>query len=280
MKTLLMKWGKHLFAIVIFLAMTVAYFSPAVLDGKMIRQGDMEKAAGMGSSQMDQYAKTAQPGEFSAWSDAMFGGMPYAGGYGNPAPDLPTYNLIETPLKGIGYLNAGMVFTGLICFYILMCVMGMSTWLAIAGSIAFALASYNIIIIEAGHITKAYVIAYMPITLAGMALLFKRKLLWGAVLFLLGVALSIGNGHIQITYYLMLLCVFIYLGYLVSCVKGKALKEFGLTTAIMIGCVVLAVLPNAQGMYSQWDLGKKLYSWRYGIDYHYALWRADLLRFG
>ena len=209
MKTLLAKWGKHLFAILIFLAMTVVYFSPAVLDGKMIRQGDMEKAAGMGSSQMDKFAQTAEPGEFSAWSDAMFGGMPYAGGYGNPAPDLPTYNLIETPLKGLGYLNAGMVFTGLICFYILMCVMGMSTWLAIAGSVAFALASYNIIIIEAGHITKAYVIAYMPITLAGMALLFKRKYLWGAVLFLLGVALSIGNGHIQITYYLMLLCVFI-----------------------------------------------------------------------
>ena len=41
MKTLLMKWGKHLFAIVIFLAMTVVYFSPAVLDGKMIRQDDM-----------------------------------------------------------------------------------------------------------------------------------------------------------------------------------------------------------------------------------------------
>lgn len=256
MKTLLAKWGKHLFAILIFLAMTVVYFSPAVLDGKMIRQGDMEKAAGMGSSQMDKFAKTAEPGEFSAWSDAMFGGMPYAGGYGNPAPDLLTYNLIETPLKGLGYLNAGMVFTGLICFYILMCVMGMSTWLAIAGSIAFALASYNIIIIEAGHITKAYVIAYMPITLAGMALLFKRKYLWGAVLFLLGVALSIGNGHIQITYYLMLLCIFIYLGYLISCVKGKALKELGLTTAIMIGCVVLAVLPNAQGMYAQWDLGK------------------------
>ncbi len=256
MKTLLAKWGKHLFAILIFLAMTVVYFSPAVLDGKMIRQGDMEKAAGMGSSQMDKFAKTAELGEFSAWSDAMFGGMPYAGGYGSPAPSLPTYNLIETPLKSLGYMNAGMVFTGLICFYILMCVMGMSTWLAISGSIAFALASYNIIIIEAGHITKAYVIAYMPITLAGMALLFKRKYLWGAVLFLLGVALSIGNGHIQITYYLMLLCVFIYLGYFINCVKGKALKELGLTTAIMIGCVVLAVFPNAQGMYAQWDLGK------------------------
>ena len=215
MKTILMKWGNHLIAILIFLALTVAYFSPAILDGKTIRQGDMEKAAGMGGSQMEQYEATAQPGEFSAWSDAMFGGMPYAGGYGNPAPNLPSYELVEAPLKGLGYFHAGMVFTGLVCFYLLMCVMGMSTWLAIAGAIAFALASYNIIIIEAGHITKAYVIAYMPITLAGMALLFKQKRLWGAVLFLLGVALSIGNGHIQITYYLMLLCLFIYLGYLV-----------------------------------------------------------------
>ena len=206
MKTILMKWGNHLIAILIFLALTVAYFSPAILDGKTIRQGDMEKAAGMGGSQMEQYEATAQPGEFSAWSDAMFGGLPYAGGYGNPAPNLPSYELVEAPLKGLGYFHAGMVFTGLVCFYLLMCVMGMSTWLAIAGAIAFALASYNIIIIEAGHITKAYVIAYMPITLAGMALLFKQKRLWGAVLFLLGVALSIGNGHIQITYYLMLLC--------------------------------------------------------------------------
>lgn len=251
-----MKWGNHLIAILIFLALTVAYFSPAILDGKTIRQGDMEKAAGMGGSQMEQYEATAQPGEFSAWSDAMFGGMPYAGGYGNPAPNLPSYELVEAPLKGLGYFHAGMVFTGLVCFYLLMCVMGMSTWLAIAGAIAFALASYNIIIIEAGHITKAYVIAYMPITLAGMALLFKQKRLWGAVLFLLGVALSIGNGHIQITYYLMLLCLFIYLGYLVSCVKAKQMRDLMITTAIMVGCVVLAVLPNAKNMYAQWDLGK------------------------
>ena len=256
MKTILMKWGNHLIAILIFLALTVAYFSPAILDGKTIRQGDMEKAAGMGGSQMEQYEATAQPGEFSAWSDAMFGGMPYAGGYGNPAPNLPSYELVEVPLKGLGYFHAGMVFTGLVCFYLLMCVMGMSTWLAIAGAIAFALASYNIIIIEAGHITKAYVIAYMPITLAGMALLFKQKRLWGAVLFLLGVALSIGNGHIQITYYLMLLCLFIYLGYLVSCVKAKQMRDLMITTAIMVGCVVLAVLPNAKNMYAQWDLGK------------------------
>ncbi len=236
--------------------LTVIYFSPAVFEGKVVRQGDTEKAIGMGNSQMDEYEKTAQPGEFSAWSDAMFGGMPYVSGYGNPAPRFPGYLLVEKPLKALGYMDAGMVFTGFVCFYILMCVMGVNWWLAIAGAIAFALASYNLIIIEAGHVTKAYVIAYMPLTLAGMALLFKRKYLWGAVVFLLGVAFSIANTHLQITYYLLLLCFFVYLGYLFNKLKEKAYKELGTVTAIMAGCVILAVLPNAQNMYAQWDLGQ------------------------
>ena len=256
MQQLLKTWGKHLAAILVLLVLTVVYFSPAVLDGKVIQQGDMLKADGMGNSQMEQYEKTASPGEFSAWSDAMFGGMPYVSGYGNPAPDLPKYKSLEAPLKSLGYFDASMVFVGLLSFYLLMCVMGASWWLSLAGAIAFALASYNIIIIEAGHITKAYVIAYMPVTLAGMALLFKRKYLWGSVLFLLGVALSVNNSHPQITYYLMLLCVFIYAGFVVAKVKSKELAELGKVTAIFIACSILAVLPGAKNMYAMWDLSK------------------------
>ncbi len=77
MRSIMSKWGKHIAAIAVFLVLTVIYFSPAVFEGKVVRQGDTEKAIGMGNSQMDEYEKTAQPGEFSAWSDAMFGGMPY-----------------------------------------------------------------------------------------------------------------------------------------------------------------------------------------------------------
>ena len=256
MKEILGKSWKHLIAIGIFIGMTVAFFAPAVLDGKHIRQGDMEKASGMGGSQMEKYAETAEPGEFSAWSDAMFGGMPYGPGYGSPAPDLPTYGYLEKPFKDLGYLDAGMMIAGLVCFYLLLCVMGVHWIIAIAGGIAFGMASYNIIIIEAGHITKAYVIAYMPIVLAGMALLFRRKWMWGATLFLLGVALSIGNGHIQITYYLTLLCLFIYAGYVFVKVKEKAFAELGKVTAVMAVCVIVAILPNAKGLYTMWDLGK------------------------
>ena len=256
MKDLLKQWGKHVVALILFLGLVMTYFSPAVFDGKVIMQGDNIKATGMGSSQMDQYAETAQPGEFSVWSDAMFGGMPYVTGYGQAAPSMPSYSIVDGWLKKVGYGDAAMVFTGLVCFYLLMCIMGVNWWLAIAGAFAFAFSSYNIIIIEAGHIVKAYVIGYMPVTLAGMALLFRRSYLWGAVLFLLGVALSLANGHIQITYYLVLLCLLIYVGYAVRKIKEKAYGEWLKTSLIMAACVVLAVLPNAQGMYSNWDLGQ------------------------
>ena len=93
MRSIMQKWGKHIAAVAVFLVLTVVYFAPAVFEGKSIRQGDMEKAVGMGGSQMEKYEKSAQPGEFSVWSDAMFGGMPYAGGYGNPAPKLPGHGI-------------------------------------------------------------------------------------------------------------------------------------------------------------------------------------------
>lgn len=256
MRNLIFSIGKHVAALILFLVLSLVYFSPAVFDGKVIRQGDNIKAAGQGGSQVDKYAKTAEPGEFSIWSDAMFSGMPYGPGYGNPAPELPSYSIVDNMLKQPGYFHAAMIFTGLVCFYLLMCIMGVSWWLAIAGAIAFAFASYNIIIIEAGHIVKAYVIAYMPVTLAGMFLLFKRKWLWGAVLFLLGVAFSLANGHIQITYYLVLLCLFIYLGYSIKMIREKLTADWLKTSLIMLACVILAVLPNAKHMYSNWDLGE------------------------
>lgn len=256
MQQLLKKWVKHIVAILVLLIVTIAYFSPSVLDGKMLRQGDDIKATGMGQSQMKEFEESAAPGEFSAWSDAMFGGMPYIAGYGNPAPDLPRYSIIDKLFKSLSYSDASMIFIGLVSFYLLMCVMGASWWLALAGAFAFALASYNIIIIEAGHIVKGYVIGYMPVTLAGMTLLFKRKYLWGAILFLLGVALSISNNHIQITYYLFLLCLFIYMGYLVAKVKAKEFAELGKVTAIMAVCAIVAVLPGVKTLYSNWELGE------------------------
>ena len=256
MQDIIKKSIQHLLALLLFLGITVIYFEPAVFQGKTIQQPDMIHVAGMGDSQAKQFEKTAKPGEFSAWSDAMFGGMPYHAGYGNPAPNIPGFQLLEQPIKKIGYLNAGMVLAGLISFYLLMCVMGINRWIAIAGSIAYAFATFNFIIIAVGHITQAYVIAYMPITLAGMILLFKRNYLWGSILLLLGISLTLNNYHIQITYYLILLCSFVFLGFIIDKIIQREWKELAKVTAIMAVCAFIAIIPSSRLLYTQWDLGK------------------------
>ena len=52
-----------------------------------------------------------------------------------------------------------ILFIYLLCFYVLLLTLRVSPWLSAIGAIAFALSSYNLIILQPGHISKAYAIA-------------------------------------------------------------------------------------------------------------------------
>ena len=243
----------HVIAIAIFLILTCIYFSPSIFEGKSIQQSDMQKADGMGKELLDYYKNE---GGISAWTGSMFSGMPayHIQIYGNP-PNYLSY--LEKPVKSIDYLGASMILTALICFYILMCVIGVKRWLAIAGAIAFAFASFNLIIIMVGHVTQMYVIAYMPLTVAGIILLFRKNLLWGAVLSLLGISFAIMNGHIQITYYLMLFCLIFFIGLSINAFLKKEASLWIKSFLILIVAVVISMLPSAGGLYADREVGQQ-----------------------
>ena len=237
----------HVIAIAIFLILTCVYFSPSIFEGKTLQQSDMQKVSGMVKELSDYYEKE---GGISAWTGSMFSGMPsyHIAVFGTP-PDYLSY--LEKPVKSIDYAGASMILIALICFYILMCVMGVKRWLAVAGAIAFAFASYNFIIIAVGHITKMYVIAYMPLTVAGIILLFRKNLLWGAILSLLGISFSITNGHIQITYYLMLFCLIFFIGLSINAFQKKEIPLWIKSILILIAAVVVSILPSLGSLYSE-----------------------------
>lgn len=241
----------HVFAVLLFALLPVLYFSPVVMDDKSLPQGDVLKFEGMAKELLDY--NTPDNKDVIAWQGNMFSGMP---SYHTTVIGAPANNLsfIGKMLSVLDYNCIRMVFIGLVSFYILMYVLGVRRWLAVAGSIAFAFASYNIIIIAAGHMTKAYVIAYMPLVVSGMLLLFKGKRLWGTTLFTLGTAMSISENHLQITYYLMLLSLSLFIGYAYRSIKAKKYKDFIITSLIMLGCVILAVLPNAANMYANIEM--------------------------
>ena len=141
----------------------------------------------------------------------------------------------------LGYdTNIGIIFLYLLGFYAALIAVGASPWLSLLGALAFGLGSYNIIIIEAGHITKAYAMSMMAPMLGSMLLILKRrKYLWGGILFALALGIQIACNHIQITYYTMLVGVILGMVYLVYAIKDKAFKPLLVGVGVMLSVIWL-----------------------------------------
>jgi hypothetical protein len=252
MNAILKKSIPHIIALAIFAVLVSIYFYPSLFEGKEVQQSDMQNVYGAGQELRSYYE---EEGKSSAWTESVFSGMP---AYHIYVYGLPTNYMkaLEKPVKAIDYTGASMILTALVCFYILMCVIGVRRWLAIAGAVAFAFASYNFILVAVGHITKMYVIAYMPLTIAGMILLFRKRWLWGGLTFLLGVCFSVLNSHLQVTYYLALLCIFFFLGWFIQEIIKKEYSTLAKTCGIMLVGVALAILPSLGNLYSNYELAQ------------------------
>jgi hypothetical protein len=242
----------HLIALGIFLLITLAYFYP-VIEGKDVRQMDMTHATGMARELVVHHKTT---GEYSQWTNSMFGGMP-AYHVGPLTKDYSIFGHITRVIKlNLSNNSAGIVFVMMICFYILLTVLGINTWLAIAGAIAFALSTYNPIIIGAGHVTKAWAIAFMPLIIAGVIKAYRGKYVLGGILAMLGLGLSISSNHFQITYYTGLIVLVFAIGFFADALREKKLRNFWYASLVLVVAALLAILPNSYTIYTNYELGK------------------------
>ena len=230
--------------IILFLFLVAAVYMSPVLNGKVIQQGDTLKSEAMSKEQSDFYKKT---GEYTTWTSSMFSGMP---SYQiATAPQKTALIPIKTVLlmRPMGWeRDIAVVFLYLIGFYVCMLALGCNPWLSLLGALAFGLGSYNIIIIEAGHITKAWAMAMMAPILGGMLLTFRKKYVWGGILFTLALALQINFNHIQITFYTMLIGIILGIVYLIYAIKDRNFKPFLLGVCVLLLGCAFAVGSNAR----------------------------------
>lgn len=233
----------HSGIVIIFFIISILFFDKLVTSNKVLSQGDTMNWKGMVKEQKDFLKET---GEYTHWNSAMFSGM-------------PTYQITNKPqnsifqaksifnLEWLGWgENIGIIFLYLIGFYICLVALGVNPWLSLVGAIAFGLGSYNIIIIEAGHLTKAYALAMVAPILGGIMLAFKRKYVWGGILFTFALGFQISFNHLQITYYTLLTVLILGIVYLIYALKDKALKQFGIAIGTLVICAILAVCGNAR----------------------------------
>ena len=236
--------------VVAFALITLVYFSP-IIQGKRLKQHDIEMYKGMSKEIVDFKAET---GEQSLWTNSMFGGMPAWNISVPQSSNLVTYvNKILT----VGFPHPiGAVFIGMLGFFILLLVLDCKIWVSFIGALAYGFTSYTFIVIGAGHNSKAVAMAYMAPVIAGILLTYKGKYLWGAVLTAISLALEIRAGHLQITYYLLLIVVCILIAELVETIKEKKYLHFLKASGILAGVAVLAILTCTTTLYANYEFGK------------------------
>lgn len=238
-------------AILVFLAITVVYFSP-LLEGKKLKQHDIAMYKGMSKEIVDFRADT---GEEALWTNSMFGGM--------PAWQISVVykaNLMRYLDKAITLwlpYPANYVFLYFIGFFILLLVLKIDKWIALIGAIAFALSSYFFIILGAGHTSKAHAIGYMAPVLAGIILTFDGKYIRGALLTAFALSLEILSGHLQITYYLLLMVVVYGIYQLVRAIVNKGFPNFLRASVFLIFAALLAVSTHTTNLWATYEYGQE-----------------------
>lgn len=237
----------HLGIVVLFFIISAIYFSPA-FQGKVIQQGDTMKFNAMINEARQFHEAT---GDYANWNSAMFSGMPaYQVGMAEPRSDIftPVRNILTlTPFDL--QLNVGILFLYLVAFYACLAMMGISPLLSLLGAVAFGLGSYNIIIIEAGHITKAYAISMMAPILVGMLITLRKKYLLGGILFSFALGLQIAFNHIQITYYTAIAGVVLGITYAVYAIKDKWIKQFLIAVGVLLLGCAMALTINSRHLF-------------------------------
>lgn len=240
-----------LLAIIAFAAITLIYFSP-ILEGKRIKQHDIEMYKGMAQEINDFRDET---GEQSLWTNSMFGGMPAWNIGVQQNSNLMTY---IQKIIGLGFPSPIMsVFISMLGFFILLLVLECKTWVSFIGALAYGFTSYLFIVMGAGHNSKAVAMAYMAPVIAGIIMTYKGKYLWGAVLTAISLALEIRAGHIQITYYLFMIVLIMVIAEFIETIKTKKYLEFFKASGILAVVAILAVMTSSVTLYANYEFGKE-----------------------
>ncbi len=242
----------ELLMVAIMAALALAFMSP-VFEGKTLFQNDIVQAKNL-ASEVNQFQK--QTGEYSAWTNSSFSGM-------------PTYQIKSAPTRNVfqwlfhafklflpGYTVA-ILFVCMLGFYFLLRTLKLDKWLALAGAIAVGFGSHHLQLIGAGHVSKIYAIAYMAPVIAGVLLVFKRKYLIGGLITAIGFGIQLFTNHVQVSYYTGMILVVYFLVELVYAIKEKYFDHLVKSGLVLFAAVILAVLPNMTNLLTTYEYSKE-----------------------
>ena len=244
--------------LILFVFLALAYFVPAVFEGRELFQQDVAGASG-NASDVHRFAEAT--GEVSYWTNSLFGGMPMY----QISPSYPSLYVISKVqsiltlqwpfclLPGYSWL----LFAMLGGFYLFLRVLRLGRLPSVLGAVMWTFSSYFIILVVAGHIWKLMTLAFIPPTIAGIIYTYRGRYLLGGALTALFASLQILSNHVQMSYYFAFLILFLILGYLWEAVKGRQLRRFVFASLVTLGSGLIALGINSSNLYHTYEYGSE-----------------------
>ncbi|NJN41669.1 MAG: hypothetical protein HC811_04950 [Flammeovirgaceae bacterium] len=241
----------HMLAVIVFLFITISFFNPIFFDNKVLEQHDIQQFRGAAHELM-QYREAT--GDEGLWVNSMFSGMPAY------LVNLDWSDGIMVGMKKVISVAlphpVNNIFLAFICYYILLLGFGVRPILAIVGALAFGLSSFQIIGLSAGHNARIGAIAFMPLVIAGIHLVFTNRRVLGFGVVTAGLSLHLRENHVQITYYLILIVLGYGLMQLILHYQSKKLRVFFTNIMLLIPGALLAAATFAGPLWAITEYSK------------------------
>ena len=225
-------------AIIAFVAIAMIYCAP-LLEGKVLVQGDVNNWKGAAQEARAFYD---EHGYSPWWTNSMFSGMPTYQITGN----LPTSELRATmeQISHAGFAGdwaiVGIIFAYFFGFFLMLRCFKINPWLSIIGGLAIGFSTYFLLIIPAGHMTKAAALGFLAPVIGGFYAIFRKQYWLGAPLVVLYGILSL-TLHPQMTYYIFMLIGVMACAELYIHIKDKAWKDLGISLGVLVLSLLLVV---------------------------------------
>lgn len=239
--------------IALFAVIAFVYFMSPISKGYRLEQHDSGANDGI-NVEINEY-RDSHDGETPRWVTSLFGGMP-------TYQIAPSYDSTKTLtfVENVYHLwfpdYVWYVFASMLGFYILLRAFDFRQWMAALGAVVWAFSSYFFIIIAAGHIWKVMTLAYIPPTIAGMVMCYRKRYLAGTVVTALFAALQVQSNHVQMSYYFLMVELLMVVAYLVMAIWNGELASFFKSTGCVALAAVLAVCLNISNLYHTYEYSK------------------------
>lgn len=246
----------HIVAVLVCFAVMAYFFKPAVFDGKVLPQGDVQQATGMQTEVQYYWKKEGIP----SWTNQAYVGMPTYLIY-NPQDNNWVQNVAYNVMFVGGKYDVSdthvlYFWIGLFAYFGLL-FFGFSPPIAMAGAICYAMMTNNLVLLEAGHCNKVLAMGLAMPVLGSAWRLLKGDLVLGGAAFAAFLSLQVSASHVQMVYYTFFVLGAMGLAALVYAAKKQAIKSWLYSAGLMAAGVMLAVLSNLTSLWTTYEYSQE-----------------------